>query len=226
MRFVHHEPPRLTHGDAPSCSITLSYADVRPTVCLARPVAALQGTPGDAFSGCSGQSRENGHSIYLIKQGIIHNTRVARSPVGTQRDVQVAAELYTEEWWLEGLAAKNLSAVWQRHYFPHNCALPFCSSHTRPGTLKAFAFTHSLQLQQSPRATSALPRTQISPPPPPPPLHDEHVFADEITAFEAYLDLYILTGRQLFLDAVEGAWGMFRDHWIHVGGSQAINEGR
>ena len=58
------------------------------------------------------------------------------------------------------------------------------------------------------------------------PCHTPPSSADEITAFEAYLDLYILTGRKLFLDAVEGAWGMFRDHWIHVGGSQAINEGR
>jgi hypothetical protein len=47
----------------------------------------------------------------------------------------------------------------------------------------------------------------------------------EITAFEAYLDMYVLTGDLLYLSAVEGAWGMFRDHWIHVGGSIAMNEG-
>lgn len=41
-----------------------------------------------------------------------------------------------------------------------------------------------------------------------------------------YLDLYILTGENLFLYAVEGAWEMFRNYWIHVGGSIAMNEER
>ena len=53
-----------------------------------------------------------------------------------------------------------------------------------------------------------------------------HTHNYEITAFEAYLDMYILTGDQLYMDAMEGAWGMFRDHWIHVGGSIAMNEMR
>ena len=47
----------------------------------------------------------------------------------------------------------------------------------------------------------------------------------EITAFEAYLDMYVLTGDELYMAAVDAAWGMMRDHWIHVGGSIAINEG-
>ena len=37
---------------------------------------------------------------------------------------------------------------------------------------------------------------------------------------------YVLTGDDLYLHAMEGAWGMFRDYWIHVGGSIAINEQR
>jgi len=65
------------------------------------------------------------------------------------------------------LAARNLSAIWQRHYYPHNY---------------------------------------------------------EITAFEAYFDMYMLTGQPLYLSAVEGAWEMMRNNWIHVGGSIAINE--
>ena len=42
------------------------------------------------------------------------------------------------------------------------------------------------------------------------------------------MDLYILTGKQMYLDAVMGAWEMHRDPvrgFIHVGGSIAINEG-
>ena len=53
------------------------------------PPCSGPGTPGNSFSGCSAQARRNGHSIYLIKQGIIHNTRLASSSVGTARDVQV-----------------------------------------------------------------------------------------------------------------------------------------
>lgn len=36
----------------------------------------------------------------LIKQGIIHNTRLAMSSVGSKRDVEVVANLYQETWWL------------------------------------------------------------------------------------------------------------------------------
>jgi hypothetical protein len=43
---------------------------------------------------------------------------------------------------------------------------------------------------------------------------------------QAYLDMYVLTGDRLYMDAMEGAWNMFRDQWIHVGGSIAMNEGR
>eukprot|EP00658_Telonema_sp_P-2_P052710 TRINITY_DN4097_c0_g1_i2.p1 TRINITY_DN4097_c0_g1~~TRINITY_DN4097_c0_g1_i2.p1 ORF type:complete len:323 (-),score=64.03 TRINITY_DN4097_c0_g1_i2:122-1090(-) len=109
----------------------------------------------------------HGHQVYLILQGIIHHTRVALSPVGIARDVQVAAELYTERWWLEQLAARNLSAIWERHFYPHNY---------------------------------------------------------EVTALEAYLDLYVLTGDELFLNGVKGGWEMLRAHWLHPGGSFALNE--
>ena len=36
---------------------------------------------------------KHGHSIYLIYQGMIHNTRMALSEVGKQRDVDVVTEL-------------------------------------------------------------------------------------------------------------------------------------
>ena len=37
--------------------------------------------------------------------------------------------------------------------------------------------------------------------------------------------MYMLTGEQRYLVAMEGAWSLMRNHWIHVGGSIAINEG-
>lgn len=46
-----------------------------------------------------------------------------------------------------------------------------------------------------------------------------------VTAFEAYLDMYSLTGDARYHDAMVGAWEMFRESFIHVGGSMAINEG-
>ena len=116
---------------------------------------------------CSGDMRAFGHCVYLIYQGMIHNTRVATSPVGTKRDVQVVQDLYQEDWWLRMLAARNTSAVWRRQ-----------SAHNY-----------------------------------------------EITALEAYLDMYMLTGEARYIEAMDGAWDLFRDFWIHVGGSIAINEG-
>jgi hypothetical protein len=72
---------------------------------------------------------------------MIHNTRVAGSSVGTARDVQVVAELYQESWWLDALANRTQSAVWQRQ-----------SAHNY-----------------------------------------------EITALEAYLDMFVLTGELRYL---------------------------
>lgn len=100
-------------------------------------------------------------------QGMIHNTRLALSPVGTWGDVQLVQQLYEEEWWLKALAARDLEAVWMRHYYPHNY---------------------------------------------------------EITAWEAFADMAVITGDPKYLAAVDGAWEMLREHWMHVGGSVAINE--
>jgi hypothetical protein len=40
----------------------------------------------------------------------------------------------------------------------------------------------------------------------------------EITAYEAYLDMYVLTGNTTYLDAMLSAWSMLRAHWILPGG--------
>lgn len=45
-----------------------------------------------------------------------------------------------------------------------------------------------------------------------------------ITAIEPYMDMYRATGAKKYLDAVEGAWDLYKDNWIHVGGSIAICE--
>ena len=46
----------------------------------------------------------------------------------------------------------------------------------------------------------------------------------EITAFEAYLDLYRITGEMRYLQAVLSAWKMLRDEWEMPGGSWALCE--
>lgn len=47
----------------------------------------------------------------------------------------------------------------------------------------------------------------------------------EITAFEAFLDMYVLTGNVSYLNAVDAAWTALRDNFVLPGGSMAINEG-
>jgi DUF1680 family protein len=48
----------------------------------------------------------------------------------------------------------------------------------------------------------------------------------EITAFEAYLDLYRITGDMRYLQAVLNAWKMLRDKWEMPGGSWALCEAK
>jgi hypothetical protein len=100
-------------------------------------------------------------------QGMVHNTRMALSPVGTMRDAAVVEDIYAEAWWLEALAERDEEAIWMRHYYPHNY---------------------------------------------------------EITAWEAFLDLGVITGNPKYISAVDGAWELLRANWLHVGGSVAINE--
>ena len=54
-------------------------------------------------------------------QGMIANTRMYFTPVGKPEDIQVIQRYYQEDYWLEGLAAKNSDLVWQYPYDrPHN----------------------------------------------------------------------------------------------------------
>ncbi len=119
------------------------------------------GEPPDAYGGppCKRDLQTN--------QGMVHNTRMALSPVGTMRDAAVVADIYAEAWWIEALAERDEQAIWMRHFYPHNY---------------------------------------------------------EITAWEAFADLGVITGDPKYLAAVDGAWDMLRASWLHVGGSVAINE--
>ncbi|HEX4022146.1 MAG TPA: beta-L-arabinofuranosidase domain-containing protein [Acidobacteriaceae bacterium] len=47
----------------------------------------------------------------------------------------------------------------------------------------------------------------------------------ELTAFEAYVDLYRATGEREYLTAMLGAWQLYRDNWIAIGGSSSVIEG-
>jgi hypothetical protein len=108
-----------------------------------------------------------GHKVYLIKQGIIHNTQMALSPLGQQQDVDLVLNLYQEDWWLAFLASGDPASIWRRQWYSHNY---------------------------------------------------------EVTAFEAYLDMHVITGATKYLDSVMSAWRMWRASFLFPGGSVAINE--
>lgn len=133
------------------------------------PYQTPAGPPPPNFNGVNrtGNGAETGHNIYLIKQGIIHNTQMALSPLGQQQDVDLVANLYEEDWWLQFLSSGDPASVWRRQWFSHNY---------------------------------------------------------EVTAFEAYLDMFVLTGTAKYLDAVMSAWRMWRASFLFPGGSVAINE--
>jgi uncharacterized protein len=101
-------------------------------------------------------------------QGMVANTRMYLSPVGRAEDIEVVQRYFQENYWLNGLARRDETMVWQYPYDrPHNYLL---------------------------------------------------------TDIEAYFDLYRATGSQLYKEAVQGAWQLYRDNWEHIGGSIAITE--
>jgi hypothetical protein len=45
---------------------------------------------------------------------------MALSPLGTQADLDIVEDLYTEEWWLQALLANDAyHAIWHRQFFSH-----------------------------------------------------------------------------------------------------------
>ena len=116
-----------------------------------------------------GYGQNSGHMIYIEYQGLIKHTLMALSDLGTEADVDIVRDLYTEDWWLTALLSEDLfHGIWHRQFFSHNY---------------------------------------------------------EITAFEAFLDMYILTGNVTYFTAMQNAWRALREHWILPGGSFALNEG-
>ena len=56
-------------------------------------------------------------------QGMIANTRMCLSPVGTPKDAQVIQQYFQENFWLEHLARQEQEAVWQYPYDRPHCYL-------------------------------------------------------------------------------------------------------
>jgi uncharacterized protein len=56
-------------------------------------------------------------------QGMVANTRVARSPAGKPADAQVIQRYYQEDEWLHGLARRERRQVWQYPYDRPHCYL-------------------------------------------------------------------------------------------------------
>ncbi len=52
-----------------------------------------------------------------------------------------------------------------------------------------------------------------------------HPHCYELLGLEAFLDEYIATGIQKYLDAVKGGWEIYNKNFEHIGGSTAIGEG-
>ncbi len=54
---------------------------------------------------------------------------------------------------------------------------------------------------------------------------EPHAHGSELEAFEGYLDLYRITGRNYYLNAVLGAYELYRRDWQHTGGGIVMCEG-
>ncbi|MBI4166996.1 MAG: glycoside hydrolase family 127 protein [Acidobacteria bacterium] len=74
----------------------------------------------DWFNGCP-CLREIMRGTAQGVQGMIANTRIYFTPVGKPEDLQVVQRYFQENYWLEGLAARDKSNIWQYPYDrPHN----------------------------------------------------------------------------------------------------------
>ncbi|MDR1224595.1 MAG: glycoside hydrolase family 127 protein [Tannerella sp.] len=52
----------------------------------------------------------------------------------------------------------------------------------------------------------------------------ERVHSYLIIVLNAYMDIYMATGDPYYLDAMHGAWDIFREHFMHAGGSISVIE--
>ena len=56
------------------------------------------------------------------------------------------------------------------------------------------------------------------------PGHEPHPHGTELESFEGYLDLYRATGKYYYLNAVEGAYDLYKQDWQHPGGGIVMCE--
>jgi hypothetical protein len=68
----------------------------------------------------SSEPFSNGHLLYWMNQAGIGHSRIAVSRAGTQADVDFLQNLFREDWWLDMLAARNKTAIFDRKWYPDN----------------------------------------------------------------------------------------------------------
>lgn len=56
-------------------------------------------------------------------QGMIANTRMYFTPVGKPREIEISQRYFQEDYWLEGLAARDKNMIWQYPYDRPHCYL-------------------------------------------------------------------------------------------------------
>lgn len=76
---------------------------------------------GDWFNSCEELSFVK--DMNLGFQGILANTELYLSPVGNERDLEVAQKFYREDWWLDLLKEKNHDAICRHPNHPHGTVL-------------------------------------------------------------------------------------------------------
>ena len=64
----------------------------------------------------------HGHLLYWMNQAGIGHSRMAVSRAGTQADVDFLQTLFREDWWLDMLAARNNTAIYNRKWVRRRCA--------------------------------------------------------------------------------------------------------
>lgn len=134
---------------------------------------------------------------------MIKHTLMALSPMGTQADLDIIAEHYQENWWLEALIAKDAyHAIWHRQFFSHNYEIT---------AFEAFLVRSQCHFFPS----TSYPFTP----------HSHSHLTPPFPLIQTHQDMYVLTGNTTYLTATLNAWEMLREHWILPGGSFALNEG-
>ncbi len=76
---------------------------------------------GDWFNSC--EELPTVKDMNLGFQGILANTELYHSPVGTDKDLEVAQKYYREDWYLERLKNKDYDGLYRHPNHPHGTVL-------------------------------------------------------------------------------------------------------